>query len=40
MSDRKNIFEKFTANQPKHAFTGPVMDERGNKDLPPGKKGG
>ena len=40
MSDRKNIFEKITANQPKRTFTGPVMDERGNKDLPPGKKGG
>ena len=40
MSDRKNIFEKFSANQPKRTFTGPVMDERGNKDLPPGKKGG
>lgn len=40
MSDRKNNFEKFSANQPKRTFTGPVMDERGNKDLPPGKKGG
>ena len=40
MSDRKNNFEKITANQPKRTFTGPVMDERGNKDLPPGKKGG
>ena len=40
MSDRKNNFEKFAANQPKHTFTEPVMDERGNKDLPPGKKGG
>ena len=40
MSDRKNKFEKFSANQPKRTFTGPVMDERGNKDLPPGKKGG
>ena len=39
MSDRKNNFEKFSANQPKRTFTGPVMDERGNKDLPPGKKG-
>ena len=40
MSDRKNNFEKITANQPKRTFTGPVMDERGNKDLPPGKKEG
>ena len=40
MSDRKNNFKKFTANQPKHTFAEPVMDERGNKDLPPGKKGG
>ncbi len=40
MSDRKNNFEKFVAIQPKHTFIGPVMDERGNKDLPPGKKGG
>ena len=40
MSDRKKNFEKFFANQPKRTFTGPVMDERGNKDLPPGKKGG
>ena len=40
MSDRKNNFEKITANQPKRTFSGPVMDERGNKDLPPGKKGG
>lgn len=40
MSDRKNIFEKIAANQPKRTFTGPVMDERGNKDLPPSKKGG
>ena len=40
MSDRKKNFEKFSANQPKCTFTGPVMDERGNKDLPPGKKGG
>ena len=40
MSDRKNNFEKIAANQPKRTFTGPVMDERGKKDLPPGKKGG
>ena len=40
MSDRKNNFKKFSKNRPKRTFTGPVMDERGNKDLPPGKKGG
>lgn len=38
MSDRKNNFEKSAANQPKRTFTGSVMDERGNKNLPSGKK--
>ena len=41
MSDRKNNFEKNSANQPKHHFARPLMDERGKNDLPPGMtKGG
>ena len=40
MSDRKNIFEKFSENRPKPTYIRPVMDERGKKDLPPGTKGG
>lgn len=41
MSDRKNNFEKHSANQPKHHFVRPLMDERGKNDLPPGMtKGG
>jgi len=30
----------FSENRPKHTFPAPVMDERGNQDLPPGTKGG
>ena len=41
MSDRKNIFQKNSENQPKRHFPRPLMDERGKKDLPPGMtKGG
>ena len=41
MSDRKNNFEKHSANQPKHHFVRPLMDERGKNDLPPSMtKGG
>ncbi len=41
MSDRKNKFEKNSANQPKRHFPRPLMDERGKNDLPPGMtKGG
>lgn len=41
MSARKNIFEKFSENQPKHHFALVLLDERGKKDLPPGMtKGG
>ena len=40
MMARKNIFEKTPEIVPKHTFPRPVMDERGRKDLPPGKKGG
>ena len=40
MSDQKNIFKFFPENRPKHTFARPVRGERGNKGLPPGKKGG
>lgn len=40
MKGDKTFLQNLPKNQPKHTFTRPVMDERGNQDLPPGKKGG
>lgn len=40
MKGEKTFLHNFSENRPKRTFPAPVMDERGNQDLPPGTKGG
>ena len=40
MKGEKKFLHKFSGYRPNCTFLAPVMDERGNQDLPPGTKGG